>query len=59
MKWKKARLGQKLILEMSAPTSDYDIIMSYPEAMPGMADAEYLMPLDDFIQDPSHDPGLV
>lgn len=49
-------LGQKLLLEMSAPTSDYDIIMSYPEAMPAMADAQYLMPLDDFITDPSLTP---
>ena len=49
-------LGQKLLLEMSAPTTDYDIIMSYPEAMPAMADAEYLMPLDDFITSPSTTP---
>lgn len=49
-------LGQKLLLEMSAPTSDYDIIMSYPEAMPSMVDAEYLMPLDEFIQDSSLTP---
>ncbi len=49
-------LGQKLLLEMSAPSSDYDVIMSYPEAMPTMADAEYLMPLDDFITDSSITP---
>lgn len=50
-------LGQKLLLESTAAQPSYDIIMSYPEAMPTLAGSGYLEPLDDYINDPSKTPA--
>jgi len=49
-------LGQKLLLESTSAEPSYDIIMSYPEAMPTLAGSGYLEPLDSYIEDSSKTP---
>ena len=50
-------LGQKLMLEIGAPTTSYDVIASYPEALPLMVDANFLEPLDSYVADPTKTPS--